>query len=304
MAFHIPRGFILPAVSLGLMIFSITAVMRPARMQAAPPLAPPAAQRSSGLAALGIVEPSSEMIAIGTNIAGVVTKVFVEPDTRVDAGAALFQIDDRQTRVNLAEAQAAARVAEIAARDAAGQFEIYARVDDPRAVSQDERDRRKFAAALAEAQADQARARVDVLNTELDRLTVRAPIAGKVFRVDVRVGEFAPNGVTAAPLIAFGAEGPLHVRAEIDEEDIGRLPAVAPTAEASPRGASNSKIPLIFVRFEPQIRAKKNLAGGGERVDTRVLEAVFRVEGSATTPVLYPGQQLDVFMSARALAAN
>lgn len=304
MAFRVPRGFILPILSLGLMIFSVIAVMRPNRMQAAPPLDPPMAQRSGSLAALGIVEPSSEMIAIGTNIAGIVNKVFVQPGARVEAGAKLFQIDDRQTRVNLAEAQAAARVAEIAARDAAGRFEIYARVDDPRAVSVDEHDRRKFAAALADALVAQARARVDVLKTELDRLTVRAPIAGKVFRIDVHVGEFAPAGVTASPLMTLGADGPLHVRAEIDEEDIGRMSAVAPTAEASPRGAADTKIPLTFVRFEPQVRAKKNLAGGGERVDTRVLEAVFRVADTTVTQVLYPGQQMDVFMSARTIAAN
>jgi HlyD family secretion protein len=299
MAIRLPRGFTLPAISAGLLVFSVFAVMQPARMQAAPPVAPAASSIKAPLAALGIVEPSSEMISIGTNIGGIVSNVYVLPGGRVSAGAALFQIDDRQVRAGLAEAQSAAAVADIAARDAAQRYDIYARVDDPRAISVDERDRRKFAAALASAQAEQARARVASLKTELERHTVTAPIDGIVYRVDVRVGEFAPAGPTADPLMALGADGPLHVRAEIDEEDISRLSASTPMAEAMPRGAAQTKVALKFVRFEPQVRAKRNLAGGGERVDTRVLEAIFKISPTSDALTLFPGQQVDVFLSSR-----
>jgi HlyD family secretion protein len=299
MAFRLPRGFTLPAISAGLLVFSVFAVMQPARMQAAPPVAPAVSTMKAPLAALGIVEPSSEMISIGTNTGGIVTSVYVQPGSRVSAGDALFQIDDRQVRAGLAEAQSAAVVADIAAKDAAQRYDIYARVDDPRAISVDERDRRKFAAALAAAQAEQARARVASLKTELERLTVTAPISGIVYRVDIRTGEFAPSGPTAEPLLALGADGPMHVRAEIDEEDIARLSAGAPLAEAMPRGAARTQIALRFVRFEPQIRAKRNLAGGGERVDTRVLEAIFKVSPASDAPTLFPGQQVDVYLSSR-----
>ncbi|MDX2222262.1 MAG: HlyD family efflux transporter periplasmic adaptor subunit [Rhodospirillaceae bacterium] len=299
MAFRFPRGIVLPLVSTSLMVFSIVSVMRPDRMQAAPPLPPPSTQLAPALAALGLVEPSSEMIALGTHIGGIVAKVHVAPGDFVAAGTPLFEIDDRQVRAGLVEAEAAVRMAEIAAADAAAREAVYARIDDPRAVSIDERDRRRFASQLAAAEAEHARARVAVLRTELDRLTVRAPIDGKIYRVNVRVGEFAPMSATADPLMTMGADGPLHVRAEIDEEDIGRL-TDAPQAEASPRGASTAKFSLSLVRLEPQVRPKRNLAGGGERVDTRVLEAIFRVDGGSDVPTLFPGQQLDVFMTARA----
>jgi RND family efflux transporter MFP subunit len=301
MPLRLPHGAVLPAVSAGLMIFSVIAVMRPERMQAAPPLPPPMAQHGQTLAALGIVEPASEMIALGPHVGGIVARVHVTPDAHVAAGAPLFQIDDRQIRAGLAEAEAALRAAEIAAADATAREAIYTRIDDPRAVSVDEHDRRRYAAALAIAQVEQARARVAALRTDLDRLMVRAPIAGKIYRVNVRAGEFAPTGALAEPLMTMGSDGALHVRAEIDEEDIGRLPVVTIKAEASPRGAAATKLALSFVRFEAQVRDKRNLAGGGERVDTRVLEAIFRVENATEVPALFPGQQLDVFMAGRAV---
>ncbi|MDR4472557.1 MAG: hypothetical protein MRJ92_07865 [Nitrospira sp.] len=54
-------------------------------------------------------------------------------------------------------------------------------------------------------------------------------------------------------------------------------------------------IPLTFVRIEPYIVPKKSLTGENtERVDTRVLQVIYRFERSAF-PV-YTGQQVDVFI--------
>lgn len=298
---RIPRGLILPAVSAGLLIFSLSAVMQPQRMQAAPPLPPPRSEGAAFVAALGTVEPSSEMIQIGTHVPGVVSHVHVVPGAIVQAGGALFTIDDRQIRAAIIEARAAAKVAEVGARDATARAAIYERIDDPRAISADERDRRRYAAELSAAAAAQAQARVEVLETELSRLTVRSPIAAKIWRVNVRPGEFAAAGALGQPLISLGAAGPLHIRAQIDEEDIGRVDPAAHGARASRRGHAADTIALSLVRLEPQARDKRNLSGGSERVDTRVIEAIFRIE----SPVdLFAGQQLDIFVPARPLHAQ
>ena len=57
------------------------------------------------------------------------------------------------------------------------------------------------------------------------------------------------------------------------------------------------KTPLTFVRFEPFVLPKKSLTGDStERVDTRVLQVIYRVENDALR--LFVGQQMDVFIEA------
>ena len=52
---------------------------------------------------------------------------------------------------------------------------------------------------------------------------------------------------------------------------------------------------LRFVREEPYVIPKKSLTGDNtERVDTRVLQAIYAVEGAKRQ--LYVGQQVDVFI--------
>src|SRR3977135_1207319 len=72
-----------------------------------PPVQPPASTFAHTVAAVGLVETSTENIAIGAHLPGVVEKVFVTVGDSVRAGAPLFKIDDRHLRAQLAQAQAA-----------------------------------------------------------------------------------------------------------------------------------------------------------------------------------------------------
>ena len=67
-----------------------------------------------------------------------------------------------------------------------------------------------------------ARSMVEQTRTELDRLEIRAPVAGHVLQVDVRPGEYVgtPPG---QPLVVLGDLDRLHVRVDIDEQDIPRF---------------------------------------------------------------------------------
>ena len=61
------------------------------------------------------------------------------------------------------------------------------------------------------------------------------------------------------------------------------------------QGSREQAVPLEFVRIEPYILPKKSLSGEStERVDTRVLQVIFRFQ-SPGFPV-YVGQQMDVFI--------
>jgi HlyD family secretion protein len=148
--------------------------------------------------------------------------------------------------------------------------------------------------AVARAAVAQAEAQVQQTRTDLDRRIVRAPVAATVLQVNLRPGEFVgtpPN----QPLIVLGDTDVLHVRVDIDENDIHRFRAGMP-AVAKLRGDPSREFPLRFVRVEPYVVPKKALTGDNtERVDTRVLQVIYAIDPRGT--LLFVGQQVDVFLS-------
>ena len=145
---------------------------------------------SERVAGVGLVEPSSEIVDIGSALSGLVTDLRVQPGDMVEKGQVLFTIDARALRAQLGEtraqigeagaavtearsaiaaAQAAIGEARAAESTAARQLELFRSVDDPAAVSRAEviqaegnataaRERRR----IAETQLTQARARLQL----------------------------------------------------------------------------------------------------------------------------------------------
>jgi multidrug efflux pump subunit AcrA (membrane-fusion protein) len=299
------RRALLPLAALGLISYAFHIADRPEVDAAAavPAGAPASAGPRAGtvVAALGLVEPSSETVAVAAELPGIVRHVYVQPGEDVVSGAPLFRLDTREVEAQLAAARAALSVADVEARDARARAELYSTITDARAVSADEKDRARFAAERAAAGVELRAAEVRQLETDLARLTVRSPLNARVLRVNVRAGEYAPAGPSAEPLLALGDVTPLHVRVQIDEEDASRVEAGA-DAEGALRGDNARRIALRFVRFEPQATPKRNLTGGAERIDTRVVEAIYAFE--PTQLRAFVGQQMDVFVSALPVKAG
>lgn len=148
---------------------------------------------------------------------------------------------------------------------------------------------------VARAQVASAEAAVQAARTELELLSVRAPIDGEVLQVNVRAGESASLD-SDTPLIVMGETNTLHVRVDIDENDAWRVKPNTP-ASASLRGNSKLRTPITFVKIEPLVVPKRSLTGSSsERVDTRVLQAVYAFPREAL-PV-YVGQLMDVYIEA------
>jgi multidrug efflux pump subunit AcrA (membrane-fusion protein) len=286
----------------------------PRRETTIPPAPPPMSEFRDTIAAVGIVEASTENIAIGTPLSAVVPRVFVQAGDSVHAGDPLFELDTRHLRAELdvrrealVVASSRARVAQAKLDDLGRQLGFAEHVKDKRAISNDELTRRRSAvetatAELQEAKAQIAAAAAQVRQTavEIERSTVRAPIDAAVLQVKLRVGEFAQAAPTEQPLILLGRAKPLHVRVDIDEHEGWRVRAGA-NASGTLRGNSELRTPLTFVRFEPFVVPKRSLTGDStERVDTRVLQAIYKVERDDLP--IFIGEQLDVFIDAGQVA--
>ncbi len=147
--------------------------------------------------------------------------------------------------------------------------------------------------AIARAAVEQTRAEVTQIRTEIERATVRAPIAGEILQVNVRQGEYVSDR-TQQGLVVLGRLDRLHIRADIDEHDIPYFRRAA-KAVARLRGQADHEYSLQLVRVEPYVVAKRWLTGDNtERIDTRVLQVVYALD--LTDAPMFVGQQVDVFI--------
>jgi multidrug resistance efflux pump len=238
------------------------------------------------------------------------------------ARAKLKKLEEQPRAEDIPPAEAKVHEAQANLADAEVQMKLIESVQDRRAVREEDVQRRRIAykaaqARLSEAQSQlallkagawapdiavaksevsQAQAQVKQITTNLERLTMTAPIDGVILQKKVRVGQFAQCGPSSEPLMIMGGGTHLNVRADIDESDAWRVRPNT-TAIAYVRGDTKQKIPLEFVRFEPYVVPKKSLTGDStERVDTRVLQAIYRIRDE-NAPV-YVGQQMDIYIEA------
>jgi HlyD family secretion protein len=278
----------------------------------------------------GIVEASTENIAVGTPVSGIVTAIYVKWGDRVKTGDPLFKVDIRDldaqllpanAKVNEVEAQllpANSKVNEAQATlaKAENRLKVGEGLEPGVSVSAEEMANRRFDVAISkatlasvEAQVDQiktqiasAEAQVGQIKAQIELHTIRAPVPGRILQMKTRLGEYAQTGVLSTPLMLLGDDTTLHVRVDIDENDAWKFQPCA-SAVASVRGNPELKATLQYVRTDPDVIPKVLLTGDAtQRTDTRVLQLVYSFD-PGSLPV-YVGQMMDVFIEAPPVSAK
>jgi len=99
----------------------------------------------------------------------------------------------------------------------------------------------------------QAQSELKSSETDLEQLTVRAPVEGQVLQLKVHLGEFAAAAPAAGgqpPLILLGSVTPLNVRCDVDEKR--RLARACRRAcDRLPRGNTKFSTPLRSCGLNP-----------------------------------------------------
>ncbi|CDZ81500.1 putative efflux pump membrane fusion protein [Candidatus Rubidus massiliensis] len=305
----------------------------------------PVAPFKSYIAGVGIVEASSENIIIGTPLQRVVKKVFVKVGEEIQAGSPLIELENRDLEAELkskevdyqiavanyeklkdyprfediASAEANLKSAQASLFQAKHEYDIVEKLEDKRALSQNEINRRKVNFEQAQAKVDeaksafsktqtgtwkpdleiaklqilQAKTNVDRIKTEIERTIIRSPIAGKVLQAKIHEGELAMDA-SVSPMMVIGNTTEKYLDVSINQFNAPYFNQNAP-AVAYLQGDPNFEFPLEFVHLEPYLVRKKNLTNDiSEKTDTRVLQVTYRfLNGSEH---LYVGQQMDVFI--------
>jgi len=150
--------------------------------------------------------------------------------------------------------------------------------------------RRKVTAAMA---------RVEQARANLERLTIRSPIAGEVLQLKYRAGEYYTPA--SEPIAVLGDTRSLRVRVDVDERDVPRL-AVGAAAFATLNAFPNQRFSGRVVEIGRRM-GRKNIRSDDptERIDTKILEVVFELDNKAG---LVPGLRVIGYIEARAQAAD
>lgn len=303
---------------------------------------------STYISGVGIVEPSSDNISIGTPINRIIEKVWVQVGVTVKKGDVLFQLEDQDLKADLANRQASYQIAQaklkklealprqedvvaaeadfkttqIAFNQAKDDYERVQGLQDSRALSQQEIQRRSFNYEQAEAKWQQAQAQLNKVKSgtwrpdldiaqlevqqakvsieraqaEIQRTFIRSPLDGKVLQVRIHEGEYPAVMSFQGPLMIIGNTDEMYLKVSINQFDTSHFRPDAP-AVAFFRGNTRISFPLEFVRLEPFLVNKHNLTNEiTEKVDTRVLQVIYRIKKE--DQLIFVGQQMDVFIKA------
>jgi multidrug efflux pump subunit AcrA (membrane-fusion protein) len=318
------RKYVLPVLAAVGVIVAIAMVIQGNRTPTvAQPVVPStSAPFSSYVFGPGIVEASTENIAIGSPVSGIVTAIYVKWGDRVRTGEALFKVDTRDLDAQLLPANARVKEVEAQLLPAKAKVneaeETLAKAENRQkigeglelgvAISAEEIANRRFDVGIDKAILASAQAQVEQIKTQIASAvaqvgqimaqiglhTIRAPVAGRILQMKTRLGEYAQTGVLSTPLMLLGDDTSLHVRVDVDENDAWRFQPCA-SAVAAMRGNPELKTPLRYVRTDPDVIPKVALTGDTtQRTDTRVLQVIYSFD--PTSLPLYVGQLMDVFI--------
>lgn len=272
--------------------------------------APPINPFPCAIAGSAITEAYGDDVRIGVAMPGLIEDVWVHVWDKVKTGQPLFSVDTREVRAKIEVDKQDITVKKREIELLEIQYQRFLSVSDQRAISEESISTKLSELNVARSELDRAIAQLEADEVELERRIIRAPRDGRILRNTIHKGEFfggntggggpitASTTVLNTPFeIILGNTDYIQVRMDVDEQSASRVQTNR-KAVGYPRGVLKRAFDLEFVRVEPFIIPKKSLTGeSDERIDTRVLQVIYRFRPPDDFPI-YFGQQFDVYVEA------
>ena len=159
-------------------------------------------------------------VMLGFKVSGYVIDVKVQEGQRVDEGALLAAVDERDYQNALKASEGELISMEAKRRDAERTFKRYSQLLAGEAISQAQFDTANATYAETRAKYDSAAAQVAQARLNLENTKIRAPEKGFIAKKSVEVGQLAAPGV---PLFGFVGAQERWVTANFKETDIEKI---------------------------------------------------------------------------------
>ena len=202
-------------------------------------------------AANGVVTPL-QTATVAPQVDGIVTQVTFREGQEVAAGEILFQIESRPYLAAYRQALAALARDSATAVNARREVVRYDSLAKKEFVTQEQADQFRATSASAEATVRADRNAVDAAKFNLDKTTVRAPIAGRTGGLLVRTGNLV-HAASGTPLVVINQIRPILVRFAVPGSE---LPLIQ-------RYGADKPLPVAAVPGRSAAEAQADTALGG-----------------------------------------
>lgn len=252
-----------------------------------------------------------ERVDLRSRVAGAVQAVHFREGALVRRGDLLITIDPApyQAEVDRAEAQAVAARARVAY--ASNELERARRLWDERAIAQREFDERLNAQREADANLRAAEAALQGARLSLSYTKVRAPVAGRVGRLEVTVGNLVAAGPAAPVLTTLVSVSPIYASFDADEQVVaGALQDLRSLQKAG--ASARAELERIPVQMGTAAMQDTPLVGRLQLVDNQVdaksgtvrVRAVFDNADGSLMPGQFARLRMGRAQSVQALLVN
>ena len=237
-----------------------------------------------------------ERVDVRSRVAGALQAAHFKEGSLVKKGDLLITIDPAPYAAEVDRAEAQVASAQARASFSRSEQERSRRLWEEKAIAQREYDERVNAGREAEASLRAAQASLQTARLSLGYTQVRAPVAGRVGRLDVTVGNLVAAGPSAPVLTTLVSVSPIYASFDADEQIVSR--ALKDTSTASGARTSLDQIPVQMgtaaidgTPFEGKLQLIDN------QVDARSGTVRVRAAFDNKDGALIPGQFARVRMS-------
>lgn len=211
--------------------------------------------------AAGQVEPIL-VIEVKSKAGGEVTDLHVETGDEVERGSLMAEVDPRDVRNALAQAQADLDVAEARLQIAESQAERSRELREANVVTQQEMEQSILELANARAALTRAETNLELAQERMSDVTISAPISGTVIEKTVEAGQIiqsASGNVSGGTTLMLMADlSTMQVRTLVDETDIGKIQP-GQVARVSVEAYPNRSFVGSVYKIEPQAVVDQNV---------------------------------------------
>ena len=171
-----------------------------------------------------------DRVQVRSRVSGAIQSVNFREGALVKAGDLLFTIDAEPYRTAVTQAEGQLASAEARVKLAKTQLERGERLAQSNSISQSDVDQRQNALAEANAALKTAQAAKHAADLELSYTNVRAPVAGRVGKVEITAGNLVAGGSASPALTTLLSVDPIYAGFNASEEMVTAALAALPAS--------------------------------------------------------------------------
>lgn len=174
-----------------------------------------------------------DRVQIRSRVAGAIQAVHFREGALVKAGDLLFTIDPEPYQAAVSQAEGQVASAEAKVNLAQIELERGRRLSDNKTISQSDLDQRQNAFTETQAGLRTAQAALRSAQLELGYTEVHAPVAGRVGKIEITVGNLVAAGSTSPALTTLVSVDPIYASFNASEEMVTKALAELPAGDGA-----------------------------------------------------------------------